>query len=998
MSTSGSSVIDEDTAQTVASGRETIGAMLSSLQTHLQKVFIVFVVGFIGTFYGMSAVVWPFLKEITTSEMPAEVMDKVEIIAVTPFDVVLLQAKVAMVGGVLLAVPVLLYLGRESIRNQSWYPDVSVSYWQITAFAVLAAGLFVGGLFYGYSLFFPLMFNFLAKNAVNAGFSPKYGIVEWTQFVIILSASFGIAAEMPLIMSGLGYSGIVKYETFRDKWRYAVLAIFAFGAMFSPPDPFTQLMWAAPLVILYAFSLYLTKIVVTIRRGSGEVSLGGTVGRNWNTVLGVGLLAGAAAYAFVTQGGRGLVNEQLLPTVPAAYRPGAVPPVEEALGLPRGTAVLVVAVGAALVALLLAVLYYFFQAVEQSAARVDDATGAVTVDAQTVDDPAAPSAGAPAEIDLDGLDAAGVRAAPPEVFAGMTEEQSLQHAQAAMDDDDSAKAQAILDRFDEANEAGATATTAGDDADEDGDAPLAGEAATESNDDGNVFQSTAAGMANAFTEEETTEDDVGGYYYDLAFIFRSLTSKMFRIVGVFMLVLASVFVALYRGGIGVINEDFTSRVPQHVVEQVAQDGESLLPVVTLHPVEALVFEVKISTLIAAVAVLPMVLYYAWPAIKERGITSSSGDRRVFFVWGGALVLGLFAGSFVGYAFVAPNIISWLVVDAHQANMEIAYRVKNFFWLVFATTVGIGLLANVPVTMLLFERGDIVSYDTFRSRWRVFVIGTFAVAGLVTPDSLYTMFLVAIPASLAYGLGLGTLWSTRTARTKFAQLVVVAVAGFSVAWVFFYAGGGPWLNQTVLPMLPSAVRPASLPYVERMLGVSSFVAISIAAVGVAMVSFIAGMFAYAVRSLESRRNQVLLVLGGLALAVLLVIAAVGMAPAASPPVSPVNNSTNATAPGVVLSTTTTTTPQLSTVGTTSPVPTTATTVAATAATTATTAATPTTTTSTTEPTTTQSTTTTTLSTTTTTNTTTTTTTTTPSTTTTTTTTTTTNTTATTTTTN
>src|SRR6056297_2971598 len=125
MSTSGSSVIDEDTAQTVASGRETIGAMLSSLQTHLQKVFIVFVVGFIGTFYGMSAVVWPFLKEITTSEMPAEVMDKVEIIAVTPFDVVLLQAKVAMVGGILLAVPVLLYLGRGSIRNQSWYPDVS---------------------------------------------------------------------------------------------------------------------------------------------------------------------------------------------------------------------------------------------------------------------------------------------------------------------------------------------------------------------------------------------------------------------------------------------------------------------------------------------------------------------------------------------------------------------------------------------------------------------------------------------------------------------------------------------------------------------------------------------------------------------------------------------------------------------------------------------------------------------------------------------------------
>ena len=42
-------------------------------------------------------------------------------------------------------------------------------------------------------------------------------------------------------------------------------------------------------------------------------------------------------------------------------------------------------------------------------------------------------------------------------------------------------------------------------------------------------------------------------------------------------------------------------------------------IVTLHPVEALIFMIKFSTLLAAVATLPLVLYYAWPRLKERGL-------------------------------------------------------------------------------------------------------------------------------------------------------------------------------------------------------------------------------------------------------------------------------------------------------------------------------------------------------------------------------------------
>ncbi|WP_435177115.1 twin-arginine translocase subunit TatC [Halorussus sp. AFM4] len=746
---SGSSIVDEDTARAVNSGRETVGAMLSTAQAHLQKVFVVFLVGFVVSFYALRAAGWPFLKNVTKAQMAPEIAENVVIIAVTPFDVILLQAKIGAVAGIVVALPVLLYYSRDSLRQRSWYPSGRVSRWKIAVIALLALALFAGGMLYGYGVFFPVMFEFLARNAINAGFNPRYSIVKWTEFIAFLSLSFGLAAELPLAMSGLAYTGIVPYETFRDKWRYAILGIFVFGAVASPPDPFTQIMWATPLILLYGFSLYLTKIVVTLQRGSERLSFADVVWDNGIQILGVAALAFLVVRLFLTRVGIETVNAEL----PTKY---ALPTVGEALGLPRADAVLVVSGAVALVAAVAAFLYYLTGALDEAASAAM-AAGA---------SPTAPSAGAPGSIDLENLDAGAVRAAPPEIFVEMSEEEAVGYAREAMDDDDPEKAQAILDRYDELSPE--------DEADEGADEEAAAEAAagaeatdasadagtdeevleTEPAESGNVFESTAAGMANAFTEEETTEDDIGGWYYDIRFIVESLTSKMMYLVAVFMAVLASVFAFLYRGGIGAIREDFLSRLPAEVRPEMGS-GETVLNIVPLHPVEVLVFEVKISTLLAAVAVLPLLLYWSWPAMKERGI--ASGDRRVFALWTGVIALGLIGGSALGYAVVAPSVISWLVADAVRADMIISYRVSNFFWLVFFTTAGIGLLADIPLTMWLFERGGIVSFEAMKDRWREVTIAVFAVAGLVTPDSLYTMFLLAIPISLAYLVGIAGLW-------------------------------------------------------------------------------------------------------------------------------------------------------------------------------------------------------------------------------------------------
>ena len=294
-----SGAIDEDVVRTVDSGRETLGAMLSAAQSHLQKVFLVFVAGLMLTIWALRAVVW------TRMQSDLHTNPNIQVVAVTPFDVILLQVKIGLVVGGLLALPFLLYYARDGLRERDlWIPDrIDLSRWKIAALVLASALLLLVGASYAYFLFFPLMLDFLASNAVQAGFEPTYSIVLWAQFIFLLTISFGLAAQLPLVMSGLAYAEIVPYETFRDKWKYAVVAIFVFGALFSPPDPFTQIMWAVPLLFLYGFSLYLAKVVVTAKRGSEQIDVWATTKSRWNLVAGSGVLGFVAVYAFYTRGG-----------------------------------------------------------------------------------------------------------------------------------------------------------------------------------------------------------------------------------------------------------------------------------------------------------------------------------------------------------------------------------------------------------------------------------------------------------------------------------------------------------------------------------------------------------------------------------------------------------------------------------------------------------------------------------------------------------------------
>jgi len=745
-----SSALDEDTARAINTGRETVGTLLSSAQQHLQKVFIVFLVGFIGSFYALRMVVWDFLEATATGQMNQMVADSTDIITRTPFEVILLQAKIGMITGILVAIPALLFFSRDAIRRRGYHSVVPVSKGHVAGLVGLSLSLFVGGVVYAYGVFFPYAFEFLARNAVSAGIKPSFGITEFTEFMALLTLSFGLAAQLPLLMGALAYTEIIPYETFRDKWRHAFVGIVVFGALFSPPDPFTQIMWAMPMIVLYVFSLGLAKVVSNIRRRGAANSDGtGTEHVKRRILQFSGALAAVATASAiaVNQGAFDYLHESIFPALPATVRPTGPLGLETMANTHGLAGDVAVGVIVAAVAGFVILLGYTIRVLQGPVyPREDDIRRADTHE----------------DVDFETLGAEDIDDVSTQVFLSMSEEQALEYSRQAMYDDDREKAQAILDRFDSL------------DAGEDGDATAAGDAdsATAGTEGGggggSLLSSTAAGMLDPFTEDETTEDDIGGYGYDIAFILNSLASKMFYIVGLFMLVAGGTFFWLYSGGLRDVFVLFLDRVPQNVLAEVAvrndvnPDGMTLQQlinemdiVVALHPVEVLIFEVKVSTLVAAVAILPLVLYFAWPAAKERGLVY--GDRRTFVVWGGSLLVGFAVGTYLGFFWIAPSVISYLVSDAISNGMVISYRIKNFFWLVIFTTVGIGFLLNIIVTMALFHAGGIVSYRSMLERWRPITVGIFALAAFASPKGVLTMLMVAFPIALTYLLGLAVLY-------------------------------------------------------------------------------------------------------------------------------------------------------------------------------------------------------------------------------------------------
>lgn len=177
---------------------------------------------------------------------PAQV-GKCTLYPTSPLAPMLVFFKLSLLVGLFATAPVLFWQLWAVISS---YLSTTTKAWAL-AFVGSATLFFVGGAAFGFFVVFPPAFAFMLSiggpSIVTLATPDSYFSI-----LAMLLLGFGASFELPLLMFLLSRLGVTNWRFYARYWRHAIFVLFVFSAMITPTtDPFTMLMMAGPLALLY---------------------------------------------------------------------------------------------------------------------------------------------------------------------------------------------------------------------------------------------------------------------------------------------------------------------------------------------------------------------------------------------------------------------------------------------------------------------------------------------------------------------------------------------------------------------------------------------------------------------------------------------------------------------------------------------------------------------------------------------------------------------------
>ena len=126
--------------------------------------------------------------------------------------------------------------------------------------------LFFIGILFGYFILTPISINFLANYQIDPSILNEFDIISYVSTVSTLVLASGLLFQLPVVMYFLTKSGIINQIILRKYRKHAIVIILIFGAMLTPPDPFSQIVLAIPLIGLYQISIYISGRIKNVEK------------------------------------------------------------------------------------------------------------------------------------------------------------------------------------------------------------------------------------------------------------------------------------------------------------------------------------------------------------------------------------------------------------------------------------------------------------------------------------------------------------------------------------------------------------------------------------------------------------------------------------------------------------------------------------------------------------------------------------------------------------
>ena len=164
-----------------------------------------------------------------------------------------------------------LFLSFPVILFQVWYFIAPGLYRQekkaFLPFMLATPVLFFLGGALVYYLVFPLAWHFflsfespaLTETMLPIQLEARIG--EYLSLVMTLIFAFGIAFQLPVLLTLLVRAGLITTQSLIKRRKYAIVIAFIFAAILTPPDVISQIFLGGPIVLLYEISIQVAKLI-----------------------------------------------------------------------------------------------------------------------------------------------------------------------------------------------------------------------------------------------------------------------------------------------------------------------------------------------------------------------------------------------------------------------------------------------------------------------------------------------------------------------------------------------------------------------------------------------------------------------------------------------------------------------------------------------------------------------------------------------------------------
>ncbi len=230
----------------MASIAEELGYITEALKKKLVAIIAVIFSGFMVSFYLLD----PVLERMKQDLLP----EGAKLIYISPVEVIMLKVKLAMIVGVILAVPLIWHYVYKTLKVRFGIKN-PLKRSQLILWLGSAVSLFVIGVCYSYFLMLRLVLKYLYFMSAETGVAATWSIYEFISFVILITLILGVAFEVPIFIVFAVKSGLIQTDTLKEYRRYVIVAMFVLAAIFTPPDVVSQLIVGFPLVICYEIGI-----------------------------------------------------------------------------------------------------------------------------------------------------------------------------------------------------------------------------------------------------------------------------------------------------------------------------------------------------------------------------------------------------------------------------------------------------------------------------------------------------------------------------------------------------------------------------------------------------------------------------------------------------------------------------------------------------------------------------------------------------------------------